>query len=60
MLGRAGDHLAGHEFHYSVVEAGGEDPPFAMAGDAYGAAPLPSGGRRGFVTGSYFHAIARG
>ncbi|MCP8939831.1 cobyrinate a,c-diamide synthase [Alsobacter sp. SYSU M60028] len=57
-LGPAGARLRGHEFHYSsIVDAGG-DAPFAMARDAYGSAPAPSGSRRGLVSGSFFHLIA--
>jgi len=56
-FGPAGTRLRGHEFHYSTVVSHG-DEPFAMAGDAYGAEPSPSGSRRGRVSGSYFHVIA--
>jgi cobyrinic acid a,c-diamide synthase len=59
VLGSAGDRLKGHEFHYSTIAEAGADEPFALVGDAYGSALLPSGGRRGLVTGSFFHAIAR-
>jgi cobyrinic acid a,c-diamide synthase len=58
-LGRAGARLRGHEFHYASVTDPGEDGPFATVTDAYGSAPAPSGGRRGLVTGSFFHVIAR-
>ena len=58
-LGPAGTVLAGHEFHYSTVVDRGADEPFAMAADAYGSAPAATGSRRGNVTGSFFHAIAR-
>jgi cobyrinic acid a,c-diamide synthase len=58
-LGPAGTRLRGHEFHYaSIVDLGG-DEPFAMVSDAYGSDPAPGGSRRGSVTGSFFHAIAR-
>lgn len=57
-FGPAGTRLRGHEFHYaSVVDAGGDDA-FALAGDAYGGAPTPTGSRRGRVSGSFFHVIA--
>ena len=57
-LGPAGTRLRGHEFHYaSVLDLGG-DEAFAEATDAYGAAPAPTGSRRGCVTGTFFHAIA--
>jgi cobyrinic acid a,c-diamide synthase len=58
-MGRAGERFRGHEFHYATVVALGDDPPFALARDAYGGPPEPSGSRRGRVTGSFFHAIAR-
>jgi cobyrinic acid a,c-diamide synthase len=57
-LGRAGDALTGHEFHYATVIAQGEDPPLALVTDPHGSAPAPAGSRRGSVTGSFFHAIA--
>ena len=60
-LGAAGDAFRGHEFHYaSVTEAGGDAPLFAVT-DANGAVVADgSGGRRGMVTGSFFHLIDRG
>lgn len=59
VLGPRGTRLAGHEFHYaSIVEAGADDA-FALAGDAHGTAPQPTGSRRGHVSGSFFHAVAR-
>jgi cobyrinic acid a,c-diamide synthase len=58
-LGLAGTRLRGHEFHYSTIAEPGEDQPFAQVADAHGGAPMPAGGRRGLVSGSYFHAIAR-
>ncbi len=58
-LGSAGSHLRGHEFHYASVTAPGDDPPFATAIDAYGNDVGAVGGRRGNVSGSFFHAIAR-
>ncbi|HEV7256353.1 MAG TPA: cobyrinate a,c-diamide synthase [Bosea sp. (in: a-proteobacteria)] len=57
-LGRAGDALTGHEFHYATVVGQGEDPPLAQVTDPHGSAPAPAGCRRGNVTGSFFHAIA--
>lgn len=58
-LGPAGTRLRGHEFHYASVTERGSDEPFATVVDAYGSAPSPSGSRRGLVSGSFFHAIAR-
>jgi cobyrinic acid a,c-diamide synthase len=36
----------------------GADAPLANLKDASGRALGPTGGRRGFVSGAYFHAIA--
>ena len=58
-LGSHGTHLRGHEFHYASVTAPGDDAPFATAIDAYGNDVGNVGGRRGNVSGSFFHAIAR-
>lgn len=58
-LGCAGARLRGHEFHYASVVERGLDEAFAMAQDVHGAPPAPVGGRRGQVTGSFFHVIAR-
>lgn len=57
-LGRAGQKLRGHEFHYASIVALGGDEPMALAADAYGGAPAPSGSRRGRVSGGFFHCIA--
>ena len=57
-LGKKGAHLRGHEFHYATIIDQGFDLPFATVIDAYGSDPKPSGSRRGYVTGSFFHAIA--
>lgn len=57
-LGRVGQKLRGHEFHYASIVAQGEDAPFAMTSDAYDSPPAPSGSRRGNVTGSFFHVVA--
>ena len=58
LLGRKGQRLRGHEFHYATIVTPGADAPFALAADAYGGAPTPAGSRRGLVTGSFFHCIA--
>jgi cobyrinic acid a,c-diamide synthase len=56
-LGRRGDTLNGHEFHYATVAASvGE--AFAAVTDAYGAPEAPAGEKRGLVSGSFFHVIA--
>ena len=59
VLGPAGTRLAGHEFHYATIVDPGRDAPFALAGDAYGNPAQPTGSRRGCVSGSFFHAVAR-
>jgi cobyrinic acid a,c-diamide synthase len=59
-LGTAGLILRGHEFHYATIVASGADDPFAYVRDVYGAPEAPSGSRRGWVTGSFFHVIAEG
>jgi cobyrinic acid a,c-diamide synthase len=51
--------LRGHEFHYASLIEPGTDEPLAELFDADGNALGPSGGRRGHVTGTFFHAIAR-
>ncbi|MBN8994013.1 MAG: cobyrinate a,c-diamide synthase [Rhizobiales bacterium] len=58
-IGRKGAVVRGHEFHYSTIAEAGNDAPFAELADASGAPLGPAGGRRGQVTGSWFHAIAR-
>jgi len=59
-LGAAGDIVRGHEFHYSrLIEAGVEEPLVELT-DAAGNKLGPSGSRRGNITGTYFHAMARG
>jgi cobyrinic acid a,c-diamide synthase len=58
-LGPAGSTLRGHEFHYATVTHSGNDAPLFELVDGQGEALGPSGGRRGHVTGAFFHAIAR-
>lgn len=57
-LGPAGGSVRGHEFHYASLITTGDDAPFADLCDGNGSALGPSGGRRGFVSGTFFHAIA--
>jgi cobyrinic acid a,c-diamide synthase len=57
-LGPAGTRLRGHEFHYACIDSLGGDAPFALVADAYGSNPIPAGGRRGLVSGGFFHVIA--
>lgn len=59
-LGRKGDTIRGHEFHYASVVSPGADQPFATIADGGGKPIGPTGGRRGLVSGAFFHAIARG
>ncbi|WP_377297242.1 cobyrinate a,c-diamide synthase [Rhizobium sp. SGZ-381] len=58
-LGAAGQTIRGHEFHYASVTDPGTDEAFAEIADGTGTPIGLSGGRRGFVTGTFFHAIAR-
>ena len=58
-LGPMGTVVRGHEFHYATLSAGGSDEPLAELADAHGRAVGTDGGRRGRVTGTFFHAIAR-
>ncbi|MBL6078239.1 cobyrinate a,c-diamide synthase [Belnapia sp. T18] len=48
----------GHEFHYATVLDPTADPPFAELRNAEGEPLGPAGGRRGRVSGSFFHLIA--
>ncbi len=57
-LGHAGTELRGHEFHYASIEDTGDDLALATVTDAYGGEPTPAGGRRGHVSGGFFHLIA--
>jgi len=57
-LGPRGAVIRGHEFHYSQIIEPGADAPLANLKDASGRALGQTGGRRGFVSGAYFHAIA--
>jgi cobyrinic acid a,c-diamide synthase len=50
--------VRGHEFHYTTLADPGDDAPFATLFDAAGTPLGPAGGRRGHVSGSFFHLIA--
>jgi cobyrinic acid a,c-diamide synthase len=58
VLGAKGTILRGHEFHYASLAAAGDDDAFAELDDGEGRALGKSGGRRGRVSGTFFHAIA--
>jgi cobyrinic acid a,c-diamide synthase len=58
-IGSAGGVIRGHEFHYATLTAPGDDAPLADLTDGQGRRLGTSGGRRGHVTGAFFHAIAR-
>ena len=58
-IGTAGSVVRGHEFHYATVLAAGQDEPLAELADAQGQPVGGGGGRRGRVSGTFFHAIAR-
>jgi cobyrinic acid a,c-diamide synthase len=57
-LGAAGAAFNGHEFHYASLIEPGSDAPLAAFTDAEGRDLGPSGGRRGRVSGAFFHVIA--
>jgi cobyrinic acid a,c-diamide synthase len=59
ILGTRGSSVRGHEFHYSTTIQNGDTPLFEVS-DANGASLGALGGRRGLVTGSFFHVIDRG
>jgi cobyrinic acid a,c-diamide synthase len=58
VLGSAGTLIRGHEFHYASLTSAGDDEPFAEIADGAGKTSEQIGGRRGRVTGTFFHAIA--
>jgi cobyrinic acid a,c-diamide synthase len=58
-LGTAGARLRGHEFHYAALGETGNDTPLVELADGQGKTLGPAGGRRGHVTGTFFHAIAK-
>ncbi|MEZ2330543.1 cobyrinate a,c-diamide synthase [Mesorhizobium sp. RCC_202] len=59
-LGPEGTLIRGHEFHYAQMTATGNDEPLADLADGQRNPLGPSGYRRGHVSGTFFHAIARG
>jgi cobyrinic acid a,c-diamide synthase len=58
VLGGVGTVIRGHEFHYATLMSAGGDDPYAEVTDAAGQRLDTPGGRRGHVTGTFFHAIA--
>jgi cobyrinic acid a,c-diamide synthase len=59
VLGRAGSTIRGHEFHYATLVSPGADAAFLEMRDARGQPLAGAGGRRGHVSGTFFHAIAQ-
>ncbi|HTE77654.1 MAG TPA: cobyrinate a,c-diamide synthase, partial [Xanthobacteraceae bacterium] len=58
VLGAKGALVRGHEFHYASLASQGNDDAFAELSDAQDRTLGKSGGRRGRVSGTFFHAIA--
>jgi cobyrinic acid a,c-diamide synthase len=58
-IGAAGTQIRGHEFHYASLISQGQDQPLVDLTDAHGNQVAEQGGRRGHVTGTFFHAIAQ-
>jgi cobyrinic acid a,c-diamide synthase len=59
-FGPEGGAVRGHEFHYASLTETGNDAPLAEIADGEGNPLGTTGGRRGNVTGTFFHAIAAG
>jgi cobyrinic acid a,c-diamide synthase len=57
-LGRSSESVRGHEFHYATLTEPGSDSPLAELSDAEGSPLGMTGGRRGHVTGTFFHVVA--
>jgi cobyrinic acid a,c-diamide synthase len=58
VIGAGAQMLRGHEFHYASLIAADNDEPLVELTDGEGRALGKAGGRRGKVTGTFFHAIA--
>ena len=58
VLGPNGSIVRGHEFHYASLTSAGGDESLAEMRDGEGRALGNAGGRRGRVSGTFFHAIA--
>lgn len=57
-LGEEGAVWRGHEFHYAGLTNSGPDEACCDLTDGLGRTLGPAGGRRGLVSGTFFHAIA--
>ncbi|MFY9698264.1 MAG: cobyrinate a,c-diamide synthase [Rhodoplanes sp.] len=57
-IGPGGGMIRGHEFHYASLVEPGNDDPLADIFDGNGRRLGKTGGRRGSVTGTFFHVIA--
>jgi cobyrinic acid a,c-diamide synthase len=58
VLGAVGTNVRGHEFHYATLIAAGSDDTLVEMHDGEGKPLGKAGGRRGNVSGTFFHAIA--
>jgi len=58
-LGKVGTSFRGHEFHYAALASDGGDDALLELTDGEGRKLGTCGGRRGYVTGTFVHAIAR-
>jgi cobyrinic acid a,c-diamide synthase len=58
VLGAKGTVVRGHEFHYASLTVAGDDERLAEMSDGEGKPLGKAGGRRGHVSGTFFHAIA--
>lgn len=59
-LGAAGELVRGHEYHHASITSMGEgDERLVDVTDAQGRPVAETGSRRGRVSGTFFHAIAR-
>ncbi len=57
-LGRRGAVIRGHEFHYATLNTPGHDDSLVDLFDGEGNSLGAAGGRRGQVSGAFFHVIA--
>lgn len=58
-IGSKGSLVRGHEFHYASLIDLGRDEPLVDLRNAQNEPMAERGGRRGHVTGTFFHAIAQ-